>query len=287
MSSPTKRLKAGAAYTGDSSTDDFLGGRVEIVQPRRGHRAGSDAVFLAASVPAQAGERVLDAGAGVGVAGLCLLARVPGIEVTAVEIDEALCALAAANAARNGFAAQFEAINADVTSPGKTLGAKGLKREGYDHVIANPPFYAEGSTRPAPDRGRATAHVMRREGLAAWVRFFAAMAAPNACLTLIHRPDCLGELLEHLSGRFGGITVFPLFSKQGEPASRIIVQAKKGDRAPLSLLPGLVLHERDGRYSDAAEAVLRRGEALSLGRADKRKGRRPGGRRRQPSYARA
>jgi tRNA1(Val) A37 N6-methylase TrmN6 len=244
-------------------------------------------VFLAASVPAQAGQRVLDAGAGVGAAGLCLLARVPGIEVTAVEIDQGLCALATANAARNGFAAQFEAINADVTAPGKVLSALGLGRERYDHVIANPPFYAEGDIRPAPDRGRARAHVMRREGLAAWARFFATVAAPNAWLTLIHRPDCLGELVEHLSGRFGGITIYPLFPKPGEPASRIIVQAKKGSRAGLILLPGLVLHEADGRYSDAAETVLRRGEALSLGFADKRKGRRLGGRRRQPSYARA
>ncbi|HEX9752717.1 MAG TPA: methyltransferase [Methyloceanibacter sp.] len=267
-------MRAGRA--GATSTDDFLGGRIVVIQPRRGHRAGSDAVFLAASVPARAVERVLDVGAGMGVAGLCLLARVPGIEVTAVEIDAGLCALAAKNAARNGFAESFTVINADVTSPGKTLKAAGLERESYDHLIANPPFHAEGAVRPAPDGARAAAHVMGGEGLAAWVRFFAAMAAPNALLTLIHRPDCLGELLELLDGRFGGIAVFPLYPKRGEPATRIIVQAKKGSRAGLTLLPGLVLHGEDGRYTEEAEAVLRGGEALDLGRST-RKGRRPGG----------
>jgi tRNA1(Val) A37 N6-methylase TrmN6 len=267
-------VRAGRA--GATSTDDFLGGRIVVIQPRRGHRAGSDAVFLAASVPARAVERVLDVGAGMGVAGLCLLARVPGIEVTAVEIDAGLCALAAKNAARNGFAESFTVINADVTSPGKTLKAAGLERESYDHLIANPPFHAEGAVRPAPDGARAAAHVMGGEGLAAWVRFFAAMAAPNALLTLIHRPDCLGELLELLDGRFGGIAVFPLYPKRGEPATRIIVQAKKGSRAGLNLLSGLVLHEEDGRYTEEAEAVLRGGEALDLGRST-RKGRRPGG----------
>lgn len=277
MSSPTmKKPKTRASQESATSTDDFLGGRISVVQPRRGHRAGSDAVFLAAAVPVRAGERVLDAGAGVGVAGLCLLARVPGVAVTAVEIDQELCALAEDNAARNGFAAQFKAINADVTSSGKTLGSLGLKRESYQQVIANPPFHPEGSVRAAAHAGRAAAHVMRREGLAAWVRFFTAMAAPDALLTLIHRPDCLGELLPLLDGRFGGVAVYPLFPKSNEPAIRIIVQARKGSRAGLSLLPGLVLHEADGSYTQAAERVLRGGEALELGSAEG-KGRRLGG----------
>jgi tRNA1(Val) A37 N6-methylase TrmN6 len=90
------------------------------------------------------------------------------------------------------------------------------------------------------------------------------MAAPKGRLTLIHRPDSLGELLGHLKGRFGDIAVFPLFPKRGEPAVRIIVQGRKGSRAGLKLLPGLVLHEADGSYTDAAEAVLRGGEALAL-----------------------
>ncbi len=152
-----------------------------------------------------------------------------------------------------------------------------MKRESYHHLIANPPFHAEGKVRAAPDSARAAAHVMGAEGLAAWVRFFAAMAAPNALLTLIHRPDCLGELLGLLEGRFGDVAVFPLFSKRGEPATRIIVQAKKGSRAGLNLLPGLLLHEADGRYTAEAEAVLRGGAALDLRRSGQSKGRRPGG----------
>src|SRR5215510_13263465 len=147
MSSPTTRRPKHRARTGATSTDDFLGGRISVVQPQTGHRAGSDAVLLAASVPAHAGERVLDIGAGSGVAGLCLLARVQGVDVTAVEIDESLAALAARNAAANGFAARFRSIAAVVTSPGKTLAASGLKREGYQHLMANPPFYAERSVR--------------------------------------------------------------------------------------------------------------------------------------------
>jgi tRNA1(Val) A37 N6-methylase TrmN6 len=262
MSSQTKTRPKTAAAT---STDHFLGGRISIVQPRDGHRAGSDAVFLVAAVPARGGERVLDVGAGVGVAGLCLLARVPGIEVTAVEIDAELCALAEQNAARNGFSDRFKPVNADVTAPAKALREAGLERESYDEVIANPPFLAEGAVRAAPDRARAAAHVMGAEGLAAWVRFFATFAASKGRFTLIHRAEALSELLVLLDGRFGNIAVFPLFPKEGEPATRIILQGRKGSRAALRLFPGLVLHEQDGSYTAKAEAVLRGGEALDLG----------------------
>jgi tRNA1(Val) A37 N6-methylase TrmN6 len=263
MSSQKTRAKRRAAPAG-ASADAFLGGRIDVVQPRRGHRAGSDAVFLAAAVPARAGERVLDAGAGVGAAALCLLARVPGLDVAAVEIDDRLCALAAKNAERNGFAGRLRVILADVTGSANSHRDAGLVREGYEHVIANPPFYAEADVRAAPDKTRAAAHVMRAGGLAAWIRFLTSYAAPKGRLTLIHRAECLGELLGLLERRFGDVAVFPLFPRQGEAASRIIVQGRKGSRARVRVLPGLVLHQADGSYTDEAEAVLRQGKALPI-----------------------
>lgn len=263
-SSTNRRTESAAAQGAATSADDFLGGRITLLQPLKGHRAGIEPVFLAAATAAQKGDRVLDAGAGVGVAGLCLLARVPEIEVTAVEIDARLCELAVANAARNGVTGHFRVINADVTDPQSGLTAKGLSREGYGRIIANPPFHAAGNVRAAPDAGRASAHVMEEGGSEAWFRFFAAMAAPGATLTLIHRADALGEVLAGLERRFGDIAIFPLFAKEEEPATRIVVEARKGSRAALRLLPGLVLHEPDGRYTRLAEAILRGGEALSL-----------------------
>jgi tRNA1(Val) A37 N6-methylase TrmN6 len=267
-SPPTTRREppgSGAELAGATTIDDFLGGRISLVQPLHGHRAGSDAVLLQAAVPALTGERVLDAGAGVGTAGLCLLARVPELDVTAVEIDAELCALAASNALRNGFADQFMVIEADVTAPQKNLRAKGLLREGYDQLIANPPFHEQGTVRPAPHPGRAAAHVMGKGTHESWLRFLAAFAAPKARLTLIHRPEYLGMLLRQLEGRFGEIAIYPLFPKQGEPAVRIILQGRKGSKAAPSLLQGLILHEPDGRYTAQAEAVLRGGEALVVG----------------------
>lgn len=273
----TAKTSHNLAREAATTTDDFLGGRIKIVQPKSGHRAGSDAVFLAAAVRAGAGARVLDVGAGVGVSGLCLLARISQIDVTAVEIDEWLCALAATNAERNGFSGRFHVAHVDVTSPGKRLEETGLVREGYGQVMANPPFYAEGAVRAAPNASRAIAHVMPAGELERWVRFLTTMTAQKGWLTLIHRADCLGELLPLLESRFGEIAVFPLFPKADEPATRVIVQGKKGSRAALRLLPGLVLHGPDGAYTQEAEAVLRGGEPLHLGAPRKTRGRHSGG----------
>lgn len=247
-----------------TTADAFLGGRIEVIQYKAGHRGGSDAVFLAASVPAQAGETVLDAGTGAGTAALCLLARVAGIDVAGVEIDESQCALARQNAQRNGFRDRFSVIEADLTAPGKILGTAGLVREGYDQVMANPPFYGEGSVRVAANASRASAHVMPDGELERWVRFLTTMAGPHATLTLIHRAENLGALLEVLKDRFGGLTIFPLYPRRGAPAVRVIVQGRKNSRASTRLLPGLVLHEDGGAYTAEAEAVLRTGAALPL-----------------------
>ena len=178
-----------------TTLDDFLGGRIKIAQPKQGHRAGSDAVWLQAAVAAQSGDKVLDAGAGVGVAGLCLLARCPQIHVTAVDIDEGAVALAEANAQLNANSAHFRAITLDLTAPSETLIAKGLVREGYDQVMANPPFHVEGTVRPAPDAGRAAAHIMEAGALESWVRFLATFTAPKGRITLIHMPQALAATL--------------------------------------------------------------------------------------------
>jgi tRNA1(Val) A37 N6-methylase TrmN6 len=102
-------------------------------------------------------------------------------------------------------------------------------------------------------------------GRGSWVRFLATFTAPKGRITLIHMPQALPQLLPLLDRRFGAVTLFPLFPKDGEPAVRVIVQARKGSRAGMRLLPGLVLHEADGRYTAKAEAVLRHGQALELG----------------------
>jgi tRNA1(Val) A37 N6-methylase TrmN6 len=205
-------------------------------------------------------------GAGVGVVGLAVACRVADADVTLVERDPALAAYARANIERNGLGGRVRVIEADVARPlGEHAGLSAAAGR-FDHVLANPPYHVEGRGTAAADRTKAAAHAMPEGGLDRWLRFMAAMARPGGTATLIHRADALGELLAACAGRFGGLAILPLQAGAGEPAGRILLQGIKGSRAPLALLPGLVLHGADGTVHPRVEAVLRAGAPLSITR---------------------
>lgn len=245
----------------DVTDDGFLGGRLRVWQPRAGYRAATDPVLLAAAVPAMAGQRVLELGCGAGVAVLCLATRVPGLVLTGLERQAAYADLARRNAARAGVALRVEEADLGVR-PGP------LKGEGFDHVLANPPYYPAGGGTPARDAGREAA--LREETpLAVWLDAAARRLVPGGWLTLIQAADRLPTLLAACDGRLGSLCVLPLAPRAGRPAARVILRARKGGRAAFRLLAPFVLHEgaahaRDGdSFTPAAQAVLRDGAALT------------------------
>ncbi len=247
--------------SGDEITDDaLLGGRLQLLQPAQGHRAGIDAVLLAASIPAKAGELTLEGGAGVGTASLCLARRMAGVSVDALEIDPMLAELARQNAARNGLADAVEVYCGSIASPPYRITANS-----YHHVFMNPPFLEPGAGSASPHPGRVNAHQESVLGLRDWIKFATIMARPAGSITLIHRADRLDDVLAALKGRAGGCEIFPLWPGNGKAAKRIIVRATKGNDGPLSLLPGLVLHAPGSKYTEAAEQVLRHAAALEFG----------------------
>jgi tRNA1(Val) A37 N6-methylase TrmN6 len=246
-------------------TDDaILGGRLTLKQKRRGHRFGHDAILLAAATSASSGDRAIDLGAGVGTAGLALAQRVPGVEVTLVEIDPELAALAVDNIARNGLTERVRAVTLDATGQPQEFAAAGIEMGAADHVLMNPPFNDPARQNISPDLGRRAAHLASTGTLPGWIESAERLLHSAGTLTLIWRADGLAEVLTALAPRFGGVAVLPVHGRAGQPAIRVIVSGRKGSRAPLSLLPGLVLNDREGRPTAEAEAVLRGGEALPL-----------------------
>jgi tRNA1(Val) A37 N6-methylase TrmN6 len=250
-----------------TSDDAFLGGALRILQPQEGYRAGLDAVLLAAAAPVQEGRRehVLDVGAGAGTVGLAVARRVADTAVTLVERDPDLAALARTNVERNGLSGRVRVVEGDVTRPLREIEGLAAHAETFDHVLANPPFHTEGRGTPAGDALKAGGHAMPGGDLERWVRFMAAMARPGGTATLIHRAEALGDILQALAGRFGEVLVLPMHPREGEPASRVLMQGTKGSRAPLRLLPGLVLHDATQGFRPEVEAILRHGAALALG----------------------
>lgn len=240
------------------SDDKFLCGRLRLLQPLKGYRAATDPVLLAAACPAEPGQSVLDLGCGAGAAALCLGHRVPGLGLAGLELQPAYADLARRNSERNGI--QFEVHEGDLSHMPKTL------RRDFDHVITNPPYYHAGGS-PSPVAARARAMQVDTP-LADWVAAATRRLCPGGWLTLICGADGLPEVLAALSPKLGSAAVLPLAPREGRAALRVIVQARKGGRAPFRLLAPFVIHAgaaHDGdreSYTPAANAVLRDGADL-------------------------
>ncbi|WP_424629565.1 methyltransferase [Bradyrhizobium sp. SYSU BS000235] len=251
---------------GDVTDDLFLGGRLRLLQPKRGHRAGHDAILLAAATAARGGDRVVDFGAGVGAAGLAVATRVPGINLVLVEINEALAALAQANADANQLQAQV--IVQDVTAKAAVLAAESLGADSVDVVLMNPPFNDAARHRASPDAGRQVAHMATPETLQEWVHTARRVLKPGGTLTAIWRADGLAGVIEALDRGFGSLEIQPVHPAAEAGAIRILVKAVKGGRAPLVLHRGLVLRSETG--ADAGvQAILDGREVLPLAKPSK------------------
>jgi tRNA1(Val) A37 N6-methylase TrmN6 len=235
--------------------DRLLDGRVRLRQPTRGYRAGLDAALLAAACDAGPGQRVLEAGCGAGGALLAAAMRRPGARFTGVERDAKALGLAVENIALNGLGDRVDVLEGDVA-----VRFSGLGLEPFDAAFANPPFFDDASALrgPAPERRAAW---MADDGLAAWMGFLSKSVREGGTITLIHRADRLGDILALLAEKSGSVQVRPVHPFVDEPAKRVLVRAIKTGKAPLRLLPPLVLHDRGGeKHRPEVEAILR-GEA--------------------------
>jgi len=231
---------------------------------------------------------VLDVGAGVGAAMLCLAWRVPGIKISGVEVQSELVHLAAENIANNGHTERLEVMVGDLQRPPPRLVPRS-----FDHVMANPPYFEAGRVRASGKDEKATANIEGAGGLSAWVEYCMSMVRPGGTITMTHRTDRLAELLALLGDKTGDLVIFPLWphdpfpmegcrngtrdtkdaanepadGADGEPpvtAKRVIIQATAGAKGPLRLSTGLVLHKANGNHTKAANSVLRHGNALML-----------------------
>lgn len=246
--------KAGAAE-GKPTRDAFLGGHVMVVQPKKGHRAGLDAALLQALVPATAAGRAVDFGAGVGTVAFCVAARATALSVIGVERDPGLVACgqeALALPENAAFSARVRIVAGDAEDAQALAGFANA-----DWVLMNPPFDREGGGTRSPDTRRRDAHIAAEGLLQAWCATAAALLKPGATLGLIHRAEGLAEVLGALFPHFGEIRILPIHPTADGPASRVVVSARRGRRTPLAILPGFVLHEESGAWTEAADQVLR------------------------------
>lgn len=251
----------------DTSDDEFLGGMLTLRQPKKGYRAGNDALLLAAALPAMNGE-LLEVGAGVGAPSLCYLARIKNTgfapHIRAIEKFEDIAQMAILNVQNNGFAAQVTVKNIDIFDSAARHEKLGVMPDSFDHVFSNPPFYDSANNKTSANDYKAMAHSMSHDELQHWLIFMVRVLKNKACLTLIYPMEHLYHVLKILENRVGDVSIRPIFSKYNAPATRFLLQGKKGSRSPLKMLPDLVLRHNGGEVTEFAEGIFRHGGAIEM-----------------------
>ena len=241
-------------------TEDFLlGGRVLVRQPSQGYRVAIDPIFLAAAIDAEPYDTVLDVGAGVGAASLCLAMRCPNVRVTAVELIREQMRYAVDNVAINKLREQVEVLHGDLLRPPPRLAAGT-----FTHVMANPPYLEAARGRTSP---YATKTISNQEGEASldqWAKFCLLMVKPKGTVTFIHRADRLDEILSYFLGKLGNIIVYPLWPGKNKPAKRVLIRGVKNTHGALKIMPGMILHNDDGKFTSEADAVLRQAMGINM-----------------------
>jgi tRNA1(Val) A37 N6-methylase TrmN6 len=254
---------AAPTVTNQTTTDAFLGGALQLRQPKHAYRAGLDAVLLAATCHAAPGQRVIDCGAGVGTVGLCLAYRLASICVTLVERESAYATFAAENIADNGLSDRVDLHLADLTAP-LTSGPLAPLLGTFDHALANPPYQTATDGTRATNILKDRANAMPAEDLDQWARAMAALVKSGGKATFIHRADALPALLHAMGHRFGGLTVRAIHPKADQPANRILIRGTRDSRAPLILAPPLIVHDAAGGFTPDVENALRHAAAIAL-----------------------
>lgn len=254
-------MKSKSNPPNQTTMDNFLGGAINLEQPKTGFRSSMDAVFLAASIPAQEKQKVLELGCGVGAVLMCLGARVSNLELNGIEIQKYYADLAKRNAKTNSVAniycCDIQNLPLDI------------KERSFDHVISNPPFYAPNKGTPSKDFGK---DISLREllSLAEWVKIAYKRLKPRGFATFIVGVDRLPDILIEGTKCFGNIKVKPICSRVSSPANRVLIQMQKDTKGPFSLLSPLVVHknlshETDLKdFSNEALNILERVYALQL-----------------------
>jgi len=244
----------------ETTTDSFHDGAFDVIQPSgRGNRSGMDALLLAAALPENCKGVLADLGSGAGVAGLAALNLNHDLDLVSVEKNPEMASLARATlklASNKKLATRSKIIEQDVTASGVSRLKAGLPPESVNHIIMNPPYNTSRNRAPT-DAMKAEAFMMGAGGIDAWFRTAASIMRPGGSLVVIYRTENIGEVLACSQGRFGGLEIMPVHSRCDEAAKRIIVRGTRASRAPTSIVPGFVVHNMDGSFTEHADAIFR------------------------------
>lgn len=230
--------------------DRLLNGRVIIYQPAEGYRVAVDPVLLAAAVPAEPGQSILDLGVGTGAISLCLQARVGKCQIKGIDTNTTYLELAQKSVSRNGWDHAIDLHFGDVRKP-----PRALKPGSFDWVVANPPYFSKESYATSHDQGKSQAHAADTQ-LRDWVECAHNFLKENGAFVVIFHGDEAESLEKALETRFSELNIRQILPRSGLKAKRVLIIAKKSGITAKNTLEPLILHGEDGGYTPEARKIL-------------------------------
>ena len=216
------------------SIDDFMDGRLKLIQSKTGYRFSIDAILLSEFATIKEGDTVADLGIGCGIIPLLLFLTKPVGYAFGLEIQDVLVNQTARNIRLNGLSQKMSVVQGDIRNPP-------LKPGSADVVICNPPYRKKESGRINPDRQRAIA---RHEIMASLDDILGAagyILNSRGRLAMIYPAERLVDLL--LRMRSSGMEPKRLriiYPGMESGAKLAMVEASRGGRSGLKILPPLV-----------------------------------------------
>jgi len=240
----------------DVTIDKFYDGRVTVVQPAQGFRAGTDSLLLAAALDADVQGEGLELGCGCGGALLPAAYRLGHARLTGLEIDPDMIKLVERGISENGFGERVLVVAGDAADINDDW------QNRFDLVFSNPPFFETGTIQ-APGAGKEAAY-LESLTLKGWINAMLFALRPKGTFFMVHRAADLARILSVIERQAGEITVLPVHSYPGAEAKRVLIRARKGLRSgPMRLLePAYLYREKGGDRTDWAVAMQRNGAGI-------------------------
>jgi tRNA1(Val) A37 N6-methylase TrmN6 len=239
----------------DETCDTILGGRLRLIQPRRGHRVSLDAILLGRFVRCRQGARVLDLGAGSGVLALMIAALSAPREVIALEIQPAMAAMVRRSAALNHLECVL-AVEGDLraAAPG------GLAPASFDLVVANPPYRARMAGRESPNPSRRIARSETHGSMEDFVRGAARWARDGGRAGFVFVANRCAEMLSVMrANRLEPKRIRFVHPYSDAPATTVLIEARKGGGVEAKVEPPLILYCAPRVLSAEARELLGNG----------------------------
>ncbi len=238
----------------NESYDAFLGGKFHAYQPKKGFRAGTDTILLAAAVPAQKDDHVLEIGAGSGVGLMALATRIEGLNLYGVELLEE-------NTERANRNLNSMSLNGKVITENIFESRHPWLKLQFDHVFMNPPFYPKKTFSSPKEQSRAEAHILQND-LKHWIEAGLKRVRAKGSLTMIFPTEGLKNILMAIPDN-NAIAIRPIQSKANSCANRVIINIKTQQKHPLRLYEPIVLQLEDTKRTSVSEALTRNAQCIS------------------------